>query len=711
MRSPTGRRSFCRFVAACFLFAISSTCVLAADTQARKPLFLGNHSIPPLIYHVNGEARGLVVDVMRELAGISAEPLAFDTDDWSRAQDRVKEGEAQGLVQLNKNAEREEFLLFSKPLVTSEFTIFRRHDRSDIRDLPSLYGKTVGAEAGGFPRSILARHPQIFVDRIDSWAEGFRRVQRGELDAVLVDRWVGEFILAEEKISGVTVVDPPVETLESHIAVRRDLPELLAAVNDGLDRLRANGTMDQILSRWRGERVIYVTESEYFLSKIVYALFALLCVMAFGLVWALSERQRAFDRLRGQRDLLEARVQQRTSELRTEKERAEAAVESKSQFLANMSHELRTPLNAVIGFAELIESKLEVGDAHGTVRGYAGHIGISGRNLLRLINDLLDFSKIESGRLEIVEEPFVLNDQIEAIQATFEMKAREQQVTLTVHAPETRCVLVGDEGRFKQIVCNLVDNAIKFAPGGEVSMTVSVHPEADGYSMIEIVVEDNGIGIPEAKADAVFAPFSQADASITRQYGGSGLGLPISRRLARIMGGDITVDSRYGAGSRFEFTLRLTDVSHLYTSFESLKESANRKDGASLGLSVLIVDDVESNLAVTECYLKELRCEAHKARSGEQAIHWARVRCPDVVLMDINMPGMDGISAARAIRDIPGRERLPIIAWTADVTCRSKLDQSGIDWAGTIFKPATRDILLRQLRSIPTQSSSSSGFV
>jgi diguanylate cyclase (GGDEF)-like protein len=234
-------------------------------------VFLGNENIPPMIYVQKNQVVGLVVDIAHQMAQEASLTIEVRAMDWTKAQELVRDGKADALLQINRNPEREAIYDFSDPLLESYFTIFRRNDRVDIREINSLYGKLVGVEASGYPFTLVKKYPEINVQIIDSWKSGFNLVNAGSLDAVIVDRWVGEYELAVNNINGITVVPEPVETNYSYIAVKKGNKPLLDQINLGLSKMRADGSIDRILNSWSGKEVVYLSIEQikyYYLAGI-----------------------------------------------------------------------------------------------------------------------------------------------------------------------------------------------------------------------------------------------------------------------------------------------------------------------------------------------------------------------------------------------------------------------------------------------------------
>ena len=601
------------------------------------------------------------LDAIAKRFGFAVEYVP-DTAGWPEAIRDVKEERRRFdlLPTMSRSPERERDFALTGDYLRIPWVIYARKDSLFISGLDGLKNKTVASEKGYVMTGKLkSDFPEIKILEVDRSEDALRAVSTGQADAYVGNLVNASFLIRELGLANLTVAAPtPYGDHTQAMAIRKDWPELASLIDKGLAAM-APHERDAINAKWEPQKV---------LSRIDYALVwqvvavATLILFAF-LYWnrklaqEIARRQRVEAELRSS----EAELKASGAELRRSRDAAESANRAKSMFLANMSHELRTPLNAVLGFSEMLARDRNATEDQ---KQKLGIINRSGGHLLAMINDILDLSKIEAGKTELVCEPFELPPLLEDIGTMIRARADSQGLSLAVDiAPDTARFVVADAGKLRQILINLLGNAVKFTREGGVTLRARTRVE-EGRTWLELEVEDTGTGIPAESLETIFQPFVQAHPAADSQ--GTGLGLAITRSFVEMMGGRIAVASVPGHGSVFRVGLPL-DLSAA-EAVAAPEAPAFDVIGLAEGQPaprILVVEDVLENRLLATGLLAQAGFAVREAENGEQAITLFERWRPDLILMDMRMPVMDGFEATRRIRASPGGAAVKIVALTA----------------------------------------------
>jgi signal transduction histidine kinase/CheY-like chemotaxis protein len=607
----------------------------------------------------NGQFVGVVNDylqIVRKRLGVRFQ--VYQLLDFEAIEDKLKRRELDVVMALTPNPEREQFLSFTKPYLHYVNVIVTRDDYgfvSGMRDFPE--GR-VAVVRGHSSQTLIQRvYPERNVAAYPDLHEGLMAVSTGKTDGLVDDIFPIVYNIRNRQIGNLKIATQVERALQPQgfsIGVRKDWPQLVAILDKVVGTI-SEAEQREISQKWLSLR--YESKVDYRAIWTALAIFSAILFTGALYIRQLSHQRKA---------LMAARAE------------AEAANRSKDQFLASMSHELRTPLHAILGYAELLRK----GDLPEPAREQAlATIGGSGSHLLALIEDLLDLSRIRSGRLELSPEPVHLPALLDEVAAMMRVNAQKKGLRFVLDAaPELPVVISADGKRLRQILLNLLGNAIKFTDEGQVMLRVRGGNGTDHEAQLLMWVEDTGVGIPPEERARIFQPFEQAEPG-RRRESGVGLGLAISQELAHLMGGEITVDARPGGGSRFCFRVTLPVLPEQH----GVAPAGLRVVGyVGPRQRILVADDQAENRELLRQMLEPLGFEVTLAADGRQAIAAARAQPPALVLMDLRMPDMDGFEAAAAIHERPGLESVPVVAASA----------SGADLARAGADPARFQVCL-----------------
>ncbi len=625
---------------------------------------------------VRGRFTGVVADyleLIRERLDASI-GVRFDVKqlpDFSSVEDKLKRHELDIVLALTPTKEREDFLSFTKPYLQYVNVIVTRDDFQFVTGLADFTDERVAVVSGHSAQQLVARaHPNVQVTPYSDILDALMAVSTGRESGLVDDIFPIVYNIRHRQIGNLKLATPLEKALQAKgfsIAVRKDWPELVSLLDRILQTI-SQEEQREISQKWLSLR--YESKVDYRAIWTAVAVFSTLLLAAFFWIRQLSKQRAALEAARAE---------------------AEAANRSKDGFLASMSHELRTPLHAILGYADLLREDRVAGgarkDALSTIAG-------SGRHLLALINDLLDLSRIRSGHLELQPVPVRLPALLEEIAAMIRIEANKKRLAFVLHlAPDLPAAVEVDDRRLRQILLNLLGNAIKFTDVGMVTLTVKSKPLTGQRAEINVVVEDTGVGIDSADTERIFAPFEQAEQGRKRESG-VGLGLAISHEIVQRMHGNIKVSSLPGTGSRFDLTLTLPIVEGPFVEPIAAKEIVGYEGRSRL---VLIADDQEENRKLIEQMLRPIGFDIVLASNGTQAIATARETPPDLVVMDLRMPVMNGFDAAAQMQRLVGNSTLPIIAASASTEDLARAQKETTLFAHCLRKPFQAGELLNEI--------------
>jgi ABC-type amino acid transport substrate-binding protein/CheY-like chemotaxis protein/HPt (histidine-containing phosphotransfer) domain-containing protein/two-component sensor histidine kinase len=620
-----------------------------------------------------GEYKGISAQFIQRITNMLGIGTRFDQKlDWRQVMEQAKVKEVDVLPAVNASQDRSAYLNFTKPYLHFPFMVFTRKDAPLITGLDDLAGQTVSVEEGYITQEYLSRdYPQLRQRLVKTTAEALSKLSVGEVDAYIGNLSTGSYLIDKLGLGNLKVAAPTPYSHDLTMGVRKDWPDMLAILDKALAAIDEE---ERRAIRQQSLAIRYEMEVDYRLLWQVAGGAALLLTLS--LLWLAQTRR------------------QKTA-LALAKAEAEQANRFKSYFLANMSHEIRTPMNAIVGFSHLALQT----DLTPRQHQYVEKIKASAHSLLGVINDILDFSRIEAGKLTIDNTSFSLDELIENLANITVMRAEEKELELLfsrdLQIPDR---LQGDPLRLGQVLINLVGNAIKFTEQGEVILSVTLEQRQGDSLRLGFTVTDTGIGMEPEQIPRLFDAFTQLDGSTSRRFGGSGLGLSISRHLVRLMGGDIAVESSPGKGSRFRFSLPFS-----VSAEAKIRSWVPEPD--LRGLRALVVDDNPSARQILGDMLDSFTFDVTRVASGTEALealHQADSARPyRLVLTDWRMPGMDGVETGRSIKQDPALSHTPAVVLVTAYGREEVMNQAEeADLDGFLIKPVSPSLLFDAVISV-----------
>lgn len=589
--------------------------------------------IPYEFIDTDGEYKGIAADYIRLISERTG--LIFDVEKdntWDQAYEKAVTKKLDVLPCISRTTERENYFLFSKPYYDFQRVIVVKESNTSIVDFESLHGTRVAVQKNSSHHSFIKEYPDIRPDLYDTVVEGLEAVASGKETVFIGNLATSSYLIREHGLTGLKFIQISSEDESSlYFAVRKDYPELVSIINKGLDSITTEEKLE-INNHW----ISFGSNSDFgkYMRILIVVASVIAIVLGVSFYWIIKLRKEVEIRVKAEQELLKAKAE------------AEVANSIKSSFLARMSHEIRTPLNAIIGISYLLK-KTEI---NLTQKIYVDKVIQASNNMLGIINDILDFSKIESGKIEIERVSFQLDNLIQNVVSIVEFKIQEQEIGFQLQKePNIPDHFWGDSRRIEQILLNLINNAVKFTPEGDVTLKVRLLERVDSSMMLEFAISDTGVGMTQEQINQLFTPFAQGDSSINRRFGGTGLGLSIVKSFVELMGGGLRVESSPGKGSTFYVTLLLE--------VDQEKEFEEKRKVISLyvqDIRAMVLEKNKDTLQTIGEYLNYMGLKADQFLTEEEALaaiaRRAEEKKPyDLMVVDFETPKDGGIAFAKRI--------------------------------------------------------------
>ncbi len=650
---------------------------------------------PYSFYDEKGNYIGIIPDLVNEIfkdSGINLEYVK--TDKWSDTIDSLKNKKIDIIDAISYSVSRNVFLDFSDKYIGAEIVLIASNkEKNYVSAFDNISNKRIGSVKGySIIEQIKNDYPKISdIVEYNSPLEGLKGLLNSQIDYMILDIPTFEFYSKKFSLSNLKIVGPAGYNYSYGFGIQKDNLQLLSIVNKLLDNLSLE-RKNEIYSKWI--KIDYKEKIDYALIWKIIA-FAIL-FLAGTLFWNRKLKHQIEEKEKIQKELEDERtyIKSLNAELIKSNEIAKSAAKHKTEFLANMSHEIRTPMNSIIGFAEILDKEIQ-NPVH---KEYLSSIKKGGNALLAIINDILDLSKIEAGKLNIKKETINPSKMFLEIESIFHGKIISKNISFIVEIDKNiPKYIILDGIRTRQILFNLIGNAIKFTQTGYIKLKVENIYKDNIKNKVDLLfsIEDTGIGIDEKNLKSIFNAFEQQGDQDIAKYGGTGLGLAICTKLVHMMNGEIKVQSKKNVGSTFTVILKDIDISSIHE--EIVPQKLLSSNIIFKKSKILVVDDVEENRKLMEASLKDFDLDLTMAENGKEAIDKLKNLNVDLILMDLRMPIMDGYEAAGIIKADDKLKQIPLIALTASVMGEAleKVSQYGFD--GYLRKPVIIEELIEEL--------------
>ncbi len=642
------------------------------STRLRVPVQVGEY--PPFHFVADNMAQGISIDYVRVMC--MAHDLECDFAQGLTTSESIDSMQSPGGIAIQpgwqKNAERDALASFTEPYISSPFVIFQRQHSDRILHMDDLLGKRVVVEKNYAIHDLLkTRYPELELIETDFTTEALKTLAAGQADAYVSNLMAGHYLSLELGLPNIVVAAPAsFEPNKLSIAVRKDWPELASIINKSIVAM----TQDEhknIRNRWM--TVDFQQKTDY--ELVWKTTLGFLVILAVVLAWVQVMRKQT------------AALSESEARLRKARDDADAANRAKSTFLANMSHELRTPLNAILGFSEMLSRDAEI---TGNKKDRITIINHSGEHLLEMINDVLDLSKIEAGRVELELRAFELPLMLQDIGLMFEARAENAGLRFYLERdPLLAQYISSDVSKLRQILFNLLGNAVKFTTEGSITLRTRTETIKGDSSMLalHLEVKDTGPGIAPEQMERIFEPFVQAK-RLKTDTKGTGLGLAICKSFVELLDGDISAESEVGKGSLFNVCIPVTlaDAAEV-VDLKAIRPTVLGLESGQPAWRILVVEDSAENRLLLSSILQQAGFETREAENGLEAVDLYQKWHPHFIWMDMRMPVMDGYEATATIRELPGGSAVKIVAITASAfkEQRKNIIEAGCD--DVVHKP------------------------